>query len=56
MIMNFKLRSTEETNTYSKGLAPHLPNTGDVGVVPSVVVHQDGPVRHGRDLVPVVPP
>ena len=25
-------------------------------VVPSVVVHQYGPVGHGRDLVAVIPP
>ena len=33
-----------------------LAHAGDVRIVPGVVVHQDGPVGHGRDLVPVVPP
>ena len=27
-----------------------------MGVVPRVVIHQDRPVCHGRQLVPVVPP
>ena len=38
-------------------LAGHgLANPRDVRVVPRVVVHQDGAVGHGRDLVAVVPP
>jgi hypothetical protein len=32
------------------------PHRGDVGVVPCVVVHDDRPVAHCSDLVPVVPP
>mmetsp|Transcript_18353 Transcript_18353/g.31378 ORF Transcript_18353/g.31378 Transcript_18353/m.31378 type:complete len:294 (-) Transcript_18353:1454-2335(-) len=34
----------------------HLAHGGDVRVVPGVVVHDDGPVAHARDLVAVVPP
>lgn len=34
----------------------YLTNAGDVCVVPGVVVHQDGSVGHGGDLVAVVPP
>lgn len=53
VILYFRLQ--QKRFQQAKG-PPHLSNTGDVCVVPSVVVHQDGPVRHGRDLVPVVPP
>lgn len=31
-------------------------HSGDVGVIPGVVVHQDCPVGHSRRLVAVVPP
>ena len=34
----------------------HLSDAGDVGVVPSVVVHENRPVGHGSDLVAVIPP
>lgn len=33
-----------------------LTDPRNVRVVPSVVVHQDGPVGHRRDLIAVVPP
>ena len=35
---------------------PHLSNARYMSVVPSVVIHEDGPVGHGCDLVAVVPP
>ena len=36
--------------------ATHLADTGDVCVVPSVVVHENRPICHRCDLIAIIPP
>ena len=35
---------------------PYLSDTGDVCIVPGIIVNENSPIGHGRDLVAIIPP